>query len=207
MIQETLEDFRKRYKGTYLFLSFNGKEHLVRYDSDNEEEFCFYSPQYGDILVDEDTARNNIEIVFPPTGLYNLLGSVYEFNRLPARQWKRAPCKDNTQFKPIFEQLNCSVDQISLHHTIVEKLFFPVYPSSLEQAVKELKLATAISKKFAISYSPEDNSSILFWYKSQPIGYVYPDTKTISIKYKPLLQEVVDFLKKKEYTWSLNQSN
>lgn len=205
MIEESLGDFRKRYKGTYVFLHFNEKDHLVRYDHDNEEDFCFYSPIYGDILVDEDTARNQLSIRFPNTGLYNLRGTVHEFSRLPARQWKRAPCMENTNFHPLLNNINCRETKIALADDIPENLFYPIFPDNIDQALGKLKLAIALSHDFAISQSTTGkHNEFLFWFRSQPIGFLYPETRSIKVMYRPLLQEVIDFLKKKEYTWTLH---
>ena len=104
----------------------------------------------GDILVDEDTARNQLSIRFPKSGLYNLKGTVYEFNRLPARQWKRAPCQDNTTFKPLLSNINCTETLITLCEEIPHELFYPTFPKNLDQALDNLKLAIAVSHDFAL---------------------------------------------------------
>jgi len=200
MITESLEDFRKRYKGTYLFLNFKGQDHLVRYDSDNEEDFCFFSPNYGDLLVDEDTARTQIKIKFPKPGLYNIQDDVYEFTRNPLRQWKRAPCSDNSRLILITSTLTREYQYVDLTHQNVSFIFFPKYPNNLDTAIKELKTAIALNQEFGITKHTEENIYIL-WYHCNPIGFVYPKTRTITVKYTPLYQEVIDFFKKKEYTW------
>lgn len=202
MTIESLEDFRKRYKGTYLFLNVRGKELLVRYESDNEEDFCFYSPEYGDLLVDEDTARNQIRIFFPKPGLYNIQEEVYEFTRNPLRQWKRAPCDDNSRLSQISAVLSRDYKSTSLSIRIASHIFFPKYPENLDTAIKNLKNSIALNQEFAITKHPKEES-LLLWYHSNPIGILDTKTREITVKYKPLYQEVIDFFKKKEYSWTI----
>lgn len=202
MIIESLEDFRKRYKGTYLFLNVRGKEHLVRYESDNEEDFCFYSPEFGDLLVDEDTARNQIRIFFPKPGLYNVGEHVYEFTRNPLRQWKRAPCEDNTRLSLMISILSNDYKSTSFNSRIAPDIFFPKYPENLDTAIKNLKTAIALTPEFGITKHPKDETHLL-WYHSNPIGIINTKTREITVKYKPLYQEVIDFFKKKEYSWTI----
>ena len=212
MIQESVEDFRKRYKNTYVFLTLNGKETLVYYEQDHreehddegEDEFSFWSPIYGSILVDADCAMGRLSFIFPEAGLYNINEECYEFNRNPARQWKRAPCQDNTSFTSPLKNIGLGIQNIILDHNSAQELFFPSYPNSIEEAIDNLKTMVALNGKFGISNSAtKDLNKLLFWYKSEPIGYINPTEKTIEIHVKQLYQEVVDYVKKEAWTWRL----
>lgn len=208
MIQESLEDFRKRYKGTFLFLDIKNKRHLVRYETDNEEDFSFFSNDYGDILVDEATARESISFYFPPTGLYNIENGAHFFARVPARQWKRAPCHDNTSITPILKEIGLHFSNLTLSPSNVDLIFDPAYPPSLEDAIREKKMiSVALNKNFAISdIHTEDKNKKLLWFQTSPIGVVDPETWTIDVKYHPFYQEVLDFVRKQEYKWTVKRS-
>jgi hypothetical protein len=205
MIQESIEDFRKRYKGTFVFLNIEGKEQLVYYEHDEEESFSFWSPVYGDILVDKECAMSRLSFIFPENGLYNIGGTCWEFNRNPARQWKRAPCHENTVFSNPLHLLGVlGRERLSLTSGTAQELFFPSYPNSIEEAIENLKPMVALNLKFGISCSAtKDKNKLILWYKNDPIGYANPETKTIEVYVKQLYQEVVDFIKREAWTWSL----
>lgn len=203
MIRESLEDFRKRYKGTYLFLKVRGKDMLVRYESDNEEDFCFYSATYGDILVDEETARENITLVFPPMGLYNVDGQAYVFTRVPARQWKRAPCEDNVLIFPILGEINLNVLDKPITMPSMEQVFFPHYEKSLDKALLT-NTSIALSLNFAVSASnKDDQNQRILWFQNSPIGIINIKEREIHIKFHAFYQETLDFFRKGDFGWTI----
>lgn len=206
MTQESLDDFRKKYKDTYCFLTLNGKEYLVHYADDNGgNNFYLHSPEFGEIIVDQNTLQSCLRPVFPKTGLYNLDGSAVEYTRLPERQWKRAPCASNTTLFPILKKLSITPPtntKINLH--TLEEIFKRKYPKSIDNALENLRYSTALNRNFAISQSiTGKDSELLFWYRSQPIGLLNAITKEITIKYNHLYQETLDFLRKNETSWNL----
>lgn len=199
-LSESIDDFRKRYRGTYVFLDFSGDTHLVQYVEDSDNEFIFKSPKYGEIVLNEDTVRRTIKLKFPPSGLYNVAGNAVFFARIPARQWKRAPCQDNCV---ILNILNC-FKRVPVKFSIetLNEIYNTIYPENLDKALAELKYSTALSNKFGISVSHlADKDTFLFWYKCNPIGVGYKSVKELVIFNKHLFQEVRDFCKRKETQW------
>lgn len=206
MIQETLEDFRRRYKNTYVFLKIKGENHLVSYESDNEEDFSFYSGKYGNILVDEETAREAISFSFPSAGLYNVDGQAVFFCRNPLRQWKRAPCPDNVSISPILKELQLNIAFPEISFKTMEQVFFPEYPNSLEE-VEEVTHSLALNKSFALSASHTENpENWILWFNTSPIGIVDKRTHTISIKYHAFYQETLDYFRKEASPWTVIKS-
>ncbi len=203
MIHETIEDFRKRYKGTFLFLTLKDKEFLVRYEEDDGDRFVFYSEAHGNILVSEETARTNLTHHFPETGLYNIEQEANLFTRYPARQWKRAPCADNTYIQRLTNHyINKRFD-----FEIATSIFYPKYPDTTSEALENLKKSSiAINSKFGLTkgYGKHKKAIILF-YKTTPVGLVDNNQNIIQVKYKPLLQEVKDYYNNKEPTWTIKE--
>lgn len=211
MIEESLEDFRKRYKGTYLFLKVNGKEHLVNYESDDEECFYLNSPTFGSLVVNETSARNDISFYFPKVGLYNLPSGMTEVTRYPARQWKRAPCRDNVGFIAPFEYLSGLLQpRFSFDFFLAQELFFPKYPKNLAAAIGMCtqNKAVALTRSFGVSFGPpKEEYSHLLWYRTTPIGRIYPKTSKIELAHKTLYQETIDYFSKKEPEWTIEQKS
>lgn len=201
MIHETLDDFRKRYKHTFLFLNLKEKHHLVRYDEDDGDRFVFYSEEYGNILVREETARNNLTHHFPETGLYNIENEAHLFTRYPARQWKRAPCQDNVLVQRI---TNPYINKDFLFET-ANAIFYPTYPSTTNEALENLKnQSIAINTSFGLTKGTgKYKKAILLFYNKTPVGLVDNNHNTIQVKYKPLFQEVKDYYNKKEPAWTI----
>ena len=207
VLNETLEDFRRKYKGTYVLLEYNDKKNLVYYSGDNERDFVFKMLDYGDILVDQKTARENLNLFFPEQGLYNIDEQVIHFSRNPNRQWKRAITAENTYMWNIFSDINrnCYCPNLSLK--TVNQMLYPVY-SKLDDAIKKLEketvLGIAINKNIAVS-QPEKagKEPYVLWWKSRAIGYVLHEVSTLNVVYEPLRQEVLDFCRKEEPTWKV----
>ena len=178
---------------------------LVRYESDNEEDFCFYSGIYGDILVDEETARENISFIFPQSGLYNINGQAQFFNRNPQRQWKRAPCQDNVSLTPILQELALNFPSTEIGMPVMEQIFSPKY-FSLDKAGEHL-LSAAINKNFAVSESnTDDPNQRILWFHTSPIGIISLDLKQINVKFQAFYQETVDFIRKAGYNWTVTRN-
>ncbi len=199
---ENLEDFRKKYKGTYIFLEFNGKKELVFYAGDTDTTFKVQSAKYGDILIDEQTARESFTYCFPEIGLYNVDDKAHKFVRLPNRQWKRAPCADNTHMRSILT--SWLRDSVPVNLRSLAQIYNPKYPKDLDQAISTLKTSTALDLKFAVSIGHlKDKNTFLLWYGSSPIGVINPNLRTVELKTPHMYQEVKDFIKYKEPTWTL----
>ena len=200
---ESIEDFRKRYKDAFVFLNFNNKKLLVQYSYDKEGSFVYDSPVYGEIQIDQDTAMCETSFSFPTAGLYNIDEGAFMFTRIPARQWKRAPHKDNCQITSVLQGLFHRKPRLLTCNTL-EQVYYTKYPKSLEAAINEDKLTVALNLKFAISASnTKQKDQKILWYKQTPVAYVDTGNRSIIIKTDNLRQEVIDYIKKKESTWTL----
>lgn len=207
---ESLDDFRKHYRHTYVFLEINDKKHLVSYEGDNEIDFTFSSPVYGDILVKETTAREKISFYFPKTGLYNLPAGLVDVTRNPARQWRRAPCTDNVRFVSIFSsQTGSPHGRIVFNFDTARNLFYPKYPENTLEAIKNIPdKGIAINNLLGIMKAPKKyESDLILWYRQTPVGTIDKNKQEITVKYAPLYQEICDYYTKKEPEWKIHLKN
>lgn len=202
-MEESLEDFRKRYKDTIVFLEIDSKKHIARYDGDNEVSLNFHSPIYGNILLEDSQAREALSFYFPENGLYNVDKKAVYFSRTPARQWKRAPCQDNCFLSDLLRSLGAREKPFIISCESMQQVFFPTYPKSLNDALEKLTYSTALTKEFAVSlgHLPDPNV-FLFFYENIPIGTIHKESKEIHVEYKHLFQEVIDFCTKREPEWT-----
>lgn len=208
-MRESVEDIRKKFRGTYCFLELNGKKHLTEfYDDNGEDAFYFKSPEFGEIIVDRETVDTCMTHSFPSNGLYNVQGQAINFVRYPERQWRRAPYRDNCRMTPILTYISININsralEINLHN--LEELYRGSYPTNLESAILSLKYSTAVNKDFAVSRSTsDDKNEYILWYHTQPVGIVKSKEKTIEVVFEPLYQEVQDYIRKQEPTWLLTK--
>lgn len=207
MIIESLEDFRKRYRHTYVFLEIDNKKHLVNYENDDETSFTFASPQFGTLIVNEETAREKISFYFPKVGLYNIGGELHDFSRNPARQWRRAPCSDNTRFVSVLENLRSGIARrIRFGWTEAQDIFFPKYPKTTEETLENLpEHGKALNRFIGFTPAPKKfDADALIWFRSTPVGTVNKHKKEITVQYQPLYQEICDHYTKKESAWKIH---
>lgn len=208
---ESLEDFRKHYRHTYVFLEIDNKKYLVSYESDNGDDFVFESKQFGSIIVKEKTAQEKISFYFPKAGLYNIngLGPV-DISRLPARQWKRAPCVDNVRLVSIHKKLITFDSRwISFTTNVAHDIFFPKYPGNTIEALNKIpEKGIAINSYLGVTKAPEKyKGNFILWYRQAAIGLINPELKEITVKYAPLYQEICDHYNKKEPEWKIHLKN
>lgn len=200
---ESIEDFRKRYKDAFVFLNFDNKQLLVQYNSDKEGNFIYNSPVYGEIQIDQDTAMCETSFSFPTAGLYNIDDNAFMFTRVPARQWKRAPHRDNCQITSVLQRI-FTKRPLLLTCNSLEQVYYTKYPKSLESAINTDKHTVALNLRFAISASnTKQKDQRILWYKQTPVAYVDTGSRSIIIKTDNLRQEISDYIKKKEPTWTL----
>ncbi len=209
MYEESSEDFKRRLQGTFVFLTFDSKPHLVYFKNYSEVGVVFNSSKYGEVVLNYDKARKDVKYSFPKTGLYNLKGECVVFQRRAERQWKRAPCEANTQLYPLLRIVGARYrnDDVKLNEENLEQIYEPTYPASVLAGIETMKTSAALSRDFGISLTNRDaTNEYLLWYRTKPIGYVDIKNKNVVVHYKPLLQEVTDFLTKDFHTWNVRLS-
>lgn len=204
MYTETLDDFQKKYEGCFVFLTLKDSNYLVKYRGLGEESgtLLFESPDFGDILVSYKDYKNNVKFTFPQRGMFNINGQACLFCRVPARQWKRAPHKGNCTFIPVLSTLNLVREELKLTIDTMEQLYFPFYPTTVNDALKllERQESIALNNKLSLSISDIDGS-YLVWYNLNPVGYL-TDNK-LTIKDTLFEQEILDVIRDKGLLWQI----
>ena len=197
-MEESLEDFLKKYKGTFVFLeTAKEKRRLVEFVTADENSLHFTSPETGSILVRFDNAKKVIRTVFPEVGLYNIGDTLFvDFFRVPERQWKRSPCRSNCAFGI---PLHNTMATPTIDYNTMSQAFAPWYPNSKEEAEKAIaeRGGVALNTQFGITLS--DTADYNLWYRLSCIGTIKDNQ--IKLNYIPLTQEVKDFFGE-NLTWT-----
>ena len=94
-----LADFKQRYSGVFGWLCVDGQRSLVYISNVNSKYVTFTDSEGGQYFANIDAG---VEFDFAPVmrGWYNTPIGVFYMSRVPARQWKRGVCADNTFIAP-----------------------------------------------------------------------------------------------------------
>lgn len=189
-------DFKQRYQGTfcwYLNPEGNGRL-LVRIDSVNSGEVRF-TDIYSRSLA---AARNSgVEFEFSPVerGWHTTTdGTLFLTERIPARQWKRGICEDNTAL--------FSFNKGMLVGLPVRDYLFKFYcnldtKNEHKEARALANRGAVINRHFAIS------PGNVFMFYSKQEGTFNPDKKEIVLSNKMILPEVKDALRRENLNFSV----
>ena len=206
MITDTIDDIMRKFQHSYVLMDIEGRNYLVELLEWDDDSFICTSPKFGEIRLDEEHVRYNLQIWFPKQGLYNINNVAHVFSRVPERQWKRAPSQNNCAVVPLLSYVNLkdlfsgpgvSVKTLNLIRT-------STYPKTVEEALKTMRFSIALSLEFGLTVSPRPSKAThCLWYKGAPIGLVDPSGKKIKIEHKALYQEAVDYFRKREPEWQV----
>ena len=185
---QIINDFDKRYTNSFLLITVRGETIPVKYNGMNGNNKHSFTDVNNLQYELGDKTKNSVAVWFPPVGCYNINGMGCTFWILPERQWKRAPCKDNT-----------SIDWYSGQHSVLTLAYFHEcwtnkYPT-IQQCFAFLQDKQNTSIAFSIRYALVKHTQTLYLYHHDvPIG-IYQDGK-----FNPIIpeftQDITDFYRR-----------
>jgi len=105
---EILQDFRRRYEGTYVWLSMEDqtKETLVKVarvadDANKVGVLLLDSLEYGSLTINMGSEGHALRFKNPPVGVFQHGVDAYSFVRRPAKQYRRGICADNSTMRNV----------------------------------------------------------------------------------------------------------
>lgn len=196
-----LADFKQRYQGVVGWLRQpNSQEKVAVFVSNvNSSKVTFKDASDAEYYANVDAG---VQFEFIPTqrAWYNTKDATYLVQRVPARQWKRGICSENTSFQKL------TGDVLMIPDEAWTTIAFKVMSTVLN--VKELvpaylmgqRSSVALSKHFAIG-----GSSLYFI--NLKIGEVNRNkgTITLSPRYEMVRQELTDVLTRNNFSFKVTQ--
>jgi len=149
-----------------------------------------------------DSSTHEFSFEFPPLGVVNFEDSVIIASRFPARQWKKAACKENYQ---LFQPLHAVYKLLSDSYTYKKNTPFSWSTKNIDHlfttkyySLKEAKTLLYAAKKVAVAVNEDffltgglENKNLLLWRNTRPVAEL---TKEGYYVFLPeLKQEVDDF--------------
>jgi len=180
------QDFRARYQGTYgYYVDPDTDKRLPVYvASSNQSRVTFNDIDGRELHVRADSG---IEFEFIPVdrGFFQVEDQVFYLERVPARQWKRGICNENTRAYLLEDTLrNFAANYLE----IISKM--SPLDCRLGWYSNKEGYPVALSKHFAISVA-----NVLYFYNKE-IGTVDHATNSIKLYNDMLLQEVTDLFRR-----------
>ena len=206
---EDMEEFRKRYENTYLFITMN-KIRLLYYVKEVKADYILvYNSSVGTLELDRDT-EIELEVAWPEQGLFNFNNGLYWACRIPDRQWRRAISTKNILLSGVVDNFYDLAPPKVNEDSLIAAFETPVY-TSLKQACNQLATTdswgVALNRKWGVTHtpSPKVTKSFILWRGKRVVGTIKLSSKTIDVRFPHLFQEVRDLNRYKENSlWQLN---
>ena len=196
---EVIGDFRRRYEGTYVWLSMDdcNKETLVHVDKieDSNTKMAtlnLTSQEYGQLSINYGSADHTLKFKYPPVGVFQHGNNACVFMRRPSRQYRRGLCSDNSLMQHTTRNvcggsMNWSIDEVTSayrHET-----------TSLQNALNLLTKKTirsvALANEFSLCRSPTlDSKDHLLFHWQQPVARLTKDGTISNLLEKHYEQEI-----------------
>jgi hypothetical protein len=203
------KDFQQKYEDTFCYVSIEGNQPELCQIKNIEKtggapSIHIYSENVGDILLKYDTSYSDIDFRYPEIGLFEFQKQVLYIHKLHNRQWKKGPGFQTLQVSNLYKPFGGFSPKLNLE--LMKAALAPRLSISIDQGLYKLNtdayLSVALSSEFAIGLSTTNQTNPLFWYMNHPIGVI--DGFKIVLNAKMFYQEVVDYLSKYSYEYSIN---
>jgi len=186
--QSNVPDIEKYFRNTFIKLKEFGDELFFV----NHVGSCAVlgKDQSGEDfeLILSDAMPYEVDYVLPSRSVFQSGNRVSMLQRIPARQYKRGLCSDNTQLVDVYTGEKLPVDM----DTLVGFVNKPRYTTFDEIIRKKVGKSVALNSRF--SYHTADGSIRC---DLKPIGLVETSTKTIKVNklFEPEIKQLLDLCK------------
>lgn len=200
---EALNDFRRRYEHTFVWLALEDKreETLVYVDQVEYNEskigvLHLTSEKYGTLTINLGSSDYSLQFRYPPVGVFQHGTDALVFYRKPARGvYRRGICPDNSSLFDVTRYVTGASGKWD--HATVQSAFDHKV-STLKEALGSLEhpktRSVALRNNFAISKSMvKDVKDYYVWHWTQPIAQINGTkvTKLLEPAYEAMIQGVV----------------
>lgn len=189
-------DFKQRYQGVVGFLRPAGRDRtLVFVYNVSSSKVTFRDHNNHEYYANVDSG---VEFEFIPTqrAWYNTSNGTYYLQRVPARQWRRGICADNTAFIQLHKDTigQCDEDWKMVAFNVMGNTLS--YPDGVTAYLKGERPTCALSKHFALGQS-------VVYFCNLQVGTYSNRIITLKEEYGMLLQELSDVCKRNNFPFTV----
>lgn len=166
-------DVKKYFEGTFVKFKELGEQILYIDRVTSENVLCHDGKDNVFELVLDQEAPYEMQYSLPHRGMFEYMDSVFQLQRIPARQWKKGITGDNTRIIRMTDNKPMTIG-FELLEAFTNK---PAY-THISRALldKEMQKRPAIALSCRMWYMPKKN---LIYADSKPVAYFDPKQKTI----------------------------
>lgn len=176
---QILNDFRRRYEGTYVFVEFpdNPKEELFHVDRIEESAstvgiLCLSSNDYGKIRLNFAT-DHTLKFKYPPVGVFQHQKQAFYFRRVPAKQYARGICSGNSDVQAVTSQIVRFSDPMTF--AMIDDAFKAQkygITGAMYLLTKKGYKSVALEDNFAVSAPLTNSENFVLFYFDVPVAYL-----------------------------------
>lgn len=194
--EQQISEMQKKYENCYLFVKPEGKGPILCLYKGYDDGYHKFSDIHGMLIRIHHNTNAEIICLHPEKGLFNAIGRMFYYSKLPNRQYRRGVCKDNCLI--VDPVLSLWIEKSFFNGDVLQYAFNTIYlplKEVLQNLRSRLSVSLAFSKDFGISQSiTKDRSQLLLWYHDTCIGYI-TDKDVIVVCNPYFEQEVIDNIK------------
>ncbi len=197
---EVLNDFRRRWEGTFVWLSIDDKktEELVRLDtieasSTKVATLHLTSDRIGKLSINYGSEGHSLQFRYPPVGVFQFNQEAYAFYRRPERQYRRGICADNSWMWNTTRNLcgnRCRWTAQEVRAAFEHETYsIPTALTLLEKGCK----GVALDGNFSLTLSMFDTPDYVLFHWSHPVARVNKKgviTHVYEAAYKTLINQL-----------------
>lgn len=189
---EILNDFRRRYEGTFVWLTMEEitKETLVKVtriedDSNKIGVLRLDSFEYGSLSINMGSDGHSLQFKYPPVGVFQHATDAFVFTRRPARQYRRGICADNSTLRSVTAGVAGNIARFEAR-TIASAFEHKTYP--VREALRMLRTGRARSVALDNNYSlclsfTSSSRDFVVFHWTLPVGKV-DDSGRLTLVYE-----------------------
>lgn len=177
---EIIQDFRRRWEGTFAWLWMDklNEEVLVHIDRvedsiDKVATIGVTNKKYGQLVLHLGSEEHELRFKYPPVGVFQHGDDVLLFRRRPARQYRRGICPDNSLIwnvtrNVVGNRARFNSDEVQSafdHITHTEAQALRLLDSNSARGV-------ALRNNYALTLSMDEAPDHILWHWDVPVARV-----------------------------------
>lgn len=202
--REALEDFRRRYQGTYAWVYLEAKNQevvtlisAVQDDENSVGRITLSTSEFGELVMNMGSSEYQLKFKYPPVGVFQYGKDSCYFRRLPARQYQRGLCQANSHIATVTRNITSRGNpgfglKLLQAAFAKETLSFPDALKLLE--TKKVRSASLMGNYSISQPVCTGNSPYILWHWASPVALVKQTgaiSKVLEQAYTKQIEEIL----------------
>lgn len=189
--REALEDFRRRYQGTYAWVYLEAKNQevvtlisAVQDDENSIGRITLSTSEFGELVMNMGSSEYQLKFKYPPVGVFQYGKDSCFFRRLPARQYQRGLCQANSHIATVTRNISARGNP-GFGLKLLQAAFAKEsssYPDALKLLETKKVRSASLIDNFSISQPINiGDSPFIVWHWASPVALVSQKGKVVKV--------------------------